>query len=258
MREETITLLIKSFQRKGCVESLIQSIRSRYKHVKIVVVDDSRPQLHFDHLDTGIVTYNLPFDSGISAGRNYGVSRISTPFFVLLDDDFEFTDRTDLIQFADAIESTDLDILGGQVLRRKGDPIRYFGNFYLDSQNRKLVCKREYQRHTNYNSCQIILNFFIARTASVSQCKWDEDLKVAEHAAFFFAHRNRLKIGFTETVSIMHNPRKPLSYKKFRRRGDYFINQWLHKIEIDEFVRLDGVSFKRNSRTSPVFPLKRA
>ena len=104
--------------RKDCVINLIHSIRKKYKTIDIVVVDDSDPPLNFN-IDNNIKTYNIDFDSGLSAGRNYGVSKINTPYFVLLDDDFEFTENTKIEKFYETISITDLDILGGQVINNE-------------------------------------------------------------------------------------------------------------------------------------------
>jgi hypothetical protein len=138
-----LTLLIKSFKRKECVDNLISSIRKFYKNIPIIVVDDS-VELETEILpnydyDENIKTYNIPFDSGLSAGRNYGVSKIETDYFVLLDDDFEFTERTDLNKWLKILKISDLDILGGLVLE-KNKSIEYFG--LLSNENKTLIYKK--------------------------------------------------------------------------------------------------------------------
>jgi hypothetical protein len=50
--------------------------------------------------------------------------------------------------------------------------------------------------------CSIIHNFFIAKTASLLNVKWDEDLKLAEHEDFFYRYGQAgYKVAWTPTIS---------------------------------------------------------
>lgn len=238
-----VTILIKTFLRKNCADNLIKSIRSRYPTVPIVVVDDSGYPVDFNY-DENIRTFSLPFDSGASAGRNFGVSKITTPYFVLVDDDFEFTNNTKLEVFIEMIESTGLDILGGHVYNH-GQVIDFFGNFHVDKKTNTVICKRETTDHGNYKTCQLITNFFIARTEKVQQYGWDNDLKIGEHSAFFFDHKKHLKVGVTHLVSIDHKHISGVEYKGFRNRAMDYFNVWLNKKRIESYTNLAGVVTRR-------------
>lgn len=237
-----LTLLIKSFKRKSSVDNLIKSIRSRYHTVPIVVVDDSGEGYSFDY-DDNITTYNIAFDSGVSAGRNYGLTKIKTEQFVTLDDDFEFTDQTDLARLQQIFKKSKLDILGG-VVNDPAGPIPYYGMFSFNEKNRTLVCHYGYQVHSEFNTCEIIPQFFIAKTKTIQQHGWDPDLKTAEHSAFFFSIRNKLSVGFTDQVSIDHcRVESKTDYLEYRRRGDIFLQHWFEKIGIDYFETINRQIF---------------
>ncbi len=241
---ENVTILIKTFLRKDCADYLIKSIRSRYPTVKIVVVDDSGYPVDFNY-DENITTYSLPFDSGASAGRSYGVSKITTPYFVLVDDDFVFTDNTKLEVFVSMIEKTNLDILGGHVYNQ-GQVIDFFGNFHVDKKTNTVICKRETTDHGDYKVCQLITNFFIARTEKVKQYGWDNDLKIGEHSAFFFDHKRHLSVGVTHLVSIDHRHISGNEYKGFRNRAMEYFKIWLDKKKINSYTNFAGVVTKRS------------
>jgi len=62
-----------------------------FKNQPIIVVDDGRKPTELNlHGLTGVRVINLPFDVGLSAGRNAGVDACETEYFVTLDDDFIF------------------------------------------------------------------------------------------------------------------------------------------------------------------------
>lgn len=239
---DNLTILIKSFLRKDCVDKLIKSIRQYYNDVKIIVVDDSNSGYNFDY-DNNIKTYNIEFDSGLSKGRNFGVSKIDTEFFLLLDDDFEFTENTDLIKWMELMVESNLDILGGDVIMN-GEKMNYFGNLQLIG--KCLYYKDErYEVNDKYKTCDFILNFFIAKTSKIKEFGWDDELKLAEHTAFFFEHKNKLKVGHTNLISIDHQKINQGEYSIYRNRGKDFFNGWMHRKDIEMTVNLKGEITKR-------------
>lgn len=245
--DKNITFLIKSFNRKDSVENLIKSIRLYYPNIPIVIVDDSNPHLNFDEYDK-VKTYNIDFDSGLAAGRNCGVSKINTKYFVLLDDDFEFTKETDIKHLYEVISKNNLDILGGQVIENK-KPIDYFGNFVYDEKNKLIQTVIEHKNMGQYKKCHLILNFFIAKTESIKNHKWDDRQKLAEHAAFFFEHRDALQIGYVDNVSILHKKVLTKEYGEYRHRGANFFKEWMVNKDINFYI-----NFKHALLVNPTIP----
>jgi hypothetical protein len=241
---EKVTLLIKSFMRKTCVDKLIESIRKYYPKIKIVIVDDSEPKLNFDY-DENIKTYNTDFYVGSSAGRNYAVDRITTPYFVLLDDDFEFIDDTDLNEMLRVIESNDVDLIGGQVIQ-SNTLLKYFSNFYYNETTGHILCINEHKQNKEYNSCDLVLNFFIAKTEKVKlDCRWPEELKTTEHLVYFYMHRNKWKIGFIDNVVINHARYRDTQYNSYRSKGEMYLNEWMKNNNINKITTPTNVVFKR-------------
>lgn len=222
-----VTLLIKTFKRPQCVESLIRSIRVLYPDVRIIVVDDSGLNTDFS-TDELITTYNIAYDSGLAAGRNFGVTQTKTKYVVLLDDDFQFTSNTNLQLFVEIFEESSLDVLGGAVVESNGTVNDYYGRFYYVDDG--LVCKRAKDDYARYSVCDIIPNFFIAKTDKLLECQWDNELKLGEHTAFFHTHLGKLRVGMTPLVAIFHQRVKTSSdYGLARQRGLFFFNYWMVK-----------------------------
>lgn len=240
---DNITILIKSFLRKDCVDRLIGTIRRYYKTIKIIVIDDSGDVNYNFNYDDNIKTYSIDFDSGLSKGRNFGVSIIDTEFFILLDDDFEFTEKTDIIKWMDIMIDSNLDILGGDVIMNS-QKIEYFGNFEL--KNKCLYYKNErYEIYDKYKTCDFVLNFFIAKTSKIREFKWDDELKLAEHTAYFFEHKGKIKVGHTDEISIDHQKINEGEYSIYRNRGKDFFNVWMIRKDIEMTVNLKGEVTRR-------------
>ncbi len=235
---DEITLLIKSFMRKECVENLLRSIRKFYKNIKIIIVDDSGDvNYNFDY-DKNIKTYQIEYDSGLSFGRNFGVSKINTKYFILLDDDFEFTENTDIIKWFDIFIESGFDLLGADVIM-DGKKMDYFANLSIKEK------KLKYERVTNDKSnrfvkCDMVLNFFLAKTDIIKNHGWDNDLKLAEHTAFFFEHKDKINVGYTQEISINHQKVLEGNYIKFRTRAKNFLNDWMIKKNIEQIINLTG------------------
>ena len=57
----------------------------------------------------------MPENSGWFAGRALLISQVRTEFFVWVDDDFEFTDDTNLEKLVEVISKTGYDVIGGSI-----------------------------------------------------------------------------------------------------------------------------------------------
>ena len=64
--ERLVTALVKTFERPHILRRLVASIKRLYPTLPIVVVDDSREPSSLAEVHT----IPMPYDSGISAGRN--------------------------------------------------------------------------------------------------------------------------------------------------------------------------------------------
>lgn len=225
------TFAIKSFGRTEQLDRLVQSIKARYPESPVIVCDDSgEPSIQ----EIVGITLLRPgsLDIGLSAGRNMLLDACETEFFVLLDDDFVFTERTNIPVLVAALNEQDVDIVGGSVYdvgpsaKKTEQPRTFYGQ--LTSNNGELYIATGLPTRMSRGQplYDLVLNFFAARTASLQKVRWTGPLKLAEHLDFFIrAKRIGLRIGYRSDVVVDHWRDTSLlteGYKTFRQRAHAF------------------------------------
>jgi len=247
-----LSIIIKSFERESCLRRLLRSIYKQNISSPILITDDSRKPYQEKILKSYpdlIKKYiNLPFDQGTSLGRNILLKEVKTKYFLLCDDDFIFTKKTDLKFMKKILEESEFELLGGlcydatqlkystikwvytnqglsgliQLLdkRMNGVPRYFFGNYH--QVDRTIWKTLPVQYYSPYVPCDYVLNFFMAETESVRQKVggWNEELKTGEHHDFFVrAKQGGLKVAHTEESGVLHLQENPPFYQKYRDRG---------------------------------------
>jgi glycosyltransferase involved in cell wall biosynthesis len=215
-----ITLLIKTFERRSCLLRLVGSIRKYYPDVRILIVDDSKnPEtLKDEYIDYHI----LPFNQGISYGRNYGLEKIKTKYFLLLDDDYVFTPGTDLEKFLTLFQKHNLDILAGRWIQN--GITRHF-EYQLLRQDDILhyIPKPKVKLEDHVYLYDIVHNFWVAETSKViSAGGWDDRLKLEEHTDFFLKLQSmNWRVGYCPDLTIRHQPKRYSNYMIYRNDPRY-------------------------------------
>jgi len=213
--DANLTIVIKTFERPRTVKRLVESIRRFYPSVEIIVVDDSSVPLALE----GVTVVSMPYDSGVSAGRNRGIHEVKTPYFLLLDDDFVFYRKTDLlIPLKKIMAHRKIDILGGEVLNL---PL-YTSTDYLHKPLYPTTASSLLPNGMEIDGMVIqdkVANFYIGRTTSVKNVGWDEKIKRLDHADFFTRAKGILVTAFTPTFKILH-AQTPFDTDYMKRRND--------------------------------------
>jgi histo-blood group ABO system transferase len=209
-----VTMTIKTFIRPQCLKDIISSIYRRYPCLRIVVADDS-PDIDHSYIvtDNSLLTYvKLPFDSGLSAGRNAMLAHVHTEYMFLIDDDFLFPSDFKLEAFVDILENVDVDVLAGPIM---GEPSSFIltedpaGTLnvhgHVNAQTVKGVREStisllKTNKGETIAGCyytDMVTNVFLARIAAVKQVRWDDRLKLGEHEDFFYRAKfeHGLKVG---------------------------------------------------------------
>jgi len=243
-----ITILIKTFERSDCLRRLLRSIADRGYTYPVLVADDSREPYRsavLEEFGDLIAEYLvLPFDVGLSAGRNAMLARVQTPYLLLCDDDFVFDERTDVPRMRRLLEANDLDLLGGVYYDQAPFSWRdlVLSAARLDWQRVLTLAGVEVPRRLYFNfqgcgpgkwktvavaytppvvRCDLASNFFLARTGRLRETVggWDGALKVGEHRAFFLKAKHcGLRVGHTEEAGVAHLRDLPEKYIDYRRR----------------------------------------
>ncbi|TDW13953.1 GT2 family glycosyltransferase [Breznakia blatticola] len=267
MSLSNITMIIKTFERPDCIRKLVKSIYKYYPEAIVLIGDDSevscKDEIEGKYKNKQIKVYELPKDSGLSFGRNFLLEKVDTPYFLLLDDDFVFDNRTKIVECLNVFMKNDIDILGGlfrnykiinhwydnlivfaQKILRYELTTNYIGTIDFDENTKILTTKYELHRFPKYEKTDIVHNFFIAKTDKVrNENLWDNDLKLQEHTPFFFeAKKKGFKVYTTNQLSVRHMPKRMKKYNSFRGRD--FVQVFMHKYNINQ-IRMsndDGVN----------------
>lgn len=197
------TAVIKTFERPQCLHRLLQSLKRYYPGLRVVVVDDSRipsPDIK------GVKVLRLPYDTGLSAGRNAGVDAVDTEFCVMLDDDFIVGPCTGLqVLVSHLRRDPAIDIVGGAVDNAGRGIWRFYGG--LETTTHGHVVNRLMGPVQGLVRCDIIPNFFAARTQALRRVRWDPELKLSEHVDFFARAKGVLGVAYCPEAVITHDRR---------------------------------------------------
>lgn len=202
-----VSLIIKTFERPRTLDRLLRSILSSPAvDCSILIADDSlRPATSDLFGRENIQYFKLPYDSGISYGRNYLVERVNTPYCVLLDDDFFFIPNTRLDILLDIVKHKGFDLVAGIY----DGP--HFGPGYgiIELTDKNLTIKMGASPRMMLNGLPVYdmaNNFFLAKTETLRDVPWDNRFKIyGEHTDFFYRYSSKYKVTFTDEVAIGHD-----------------------------------------------------
>lgn len=256
-----ITFCIKTFERKPALERLLFSIARYYPLAQIIIADDSKifdvpyykdlwARLEVGGLFTRPVAYNLGYDMGLSYGRNFLVDKATTKYCLILDDDYEFTEKTDILKLQTILEKDErIGLAGGLILTEGINELHFEHNFELVD---KILYHRAYNGTTEeidgieYITPDCIPNFFLMRKEL--GVKWDNKIKISgEHSDFFFHLKGKWKTAYCKNVSINHIHHRDEEYKVFRKREEFLIGMMI-KNGFDKIVYLNGGGYEVKNR----------
>jgi glycosyltransferase involved in cell wall biosynthesis len=227
-----LTVLVKTFERAPKLAFLLNSVRQTLPTVRILVADDSSdatkranaatcPKHNAEHLV-------LPYDVGLSVGRNHMLERVKTPFFLLMDDDQYFGRDTDLNLGMQMLKAYGVDLVGWNVRDANGVDRRFSGNFWAMHDRLNVLNAHTIMRRPNW-ACPVdlVLNSFIAATKPVQDMGgWYPELKLGEHKEFFLRGLfNGLKVVYTPRICVHEQSRASDSpeYLKMRGRKEFVL-----------------------------------
>jgi hypothetical protein len=211
-----VTAIIKTFERPKLLQRLLDSLALQFPGLNVIVADDSREPRSWP----GVRTIPLPFDSGVSAGRQAALEAVQTELTWVLDDDFVVFAGTRLDEVLCALaDYPELDLVGGSVLdlplfSRRGSPRDLV---YPTPRAPRLPLGTRLGR---VEICDKVPNFFVARTRKLLEVGWDARLKRVEHGDFFTRARGVLVSGFLPRFCCLH-AQAPFDLDYMRHRDDH-------------------------------------
>ena len=243
-----VTFIIKTFKRYKCLERLLFSIRKYYPQNKLIIADDNSDTEFNAYLylkwkkRLNIEVLRLSYDTGLSYGRNKMVEATKTPFILLLDDDFVFNEETRIDKFYKVLKSDiNIGLVGGSCLEGV-KKVHYECSLELkDGVLKQVPDGDNWENIEGIKAKQTgcVLNFFLARKKCLTENKWCDKLKVAEHTDYFLNFKN-WKIYYTPEVSIIHDKERDNNYMEFRGRGEDYTIEMFKKNKIKKMISITG------------------
>ena len=233
-----LSVIIKTFERPESLRQTVESVQKHLPDVPILIADDSRkPQVV-----PGATVFPMPFDSGLSAGRNLLLSKVETKFFLLLDDDWLLTDSCRIPSMVEYLLLHQLDIVAGDLFWSKRNcRVPYNGMLERTDDGYLRWINGHHKKLGELFIYDIVDNFFVGRTASVSKVLWDEDLKVGEHEDFFFRAKETLSIGYLPSAFVINTEDGDDFYQRHRGRRDSYFSLFLKKHNLKGFINRHGI-----------------
>ncbi|XP_069031747.1 beta-1,4 N-acetylgalactosaminyltransferase 2-like [Embiotoca jacksoni] len=218
-----VTITTKTFLRYSQLKVLLNSIRHFYSKIKVIIADDSFEPEHIT--GENIQQYIMPPAQGWFAGRNLAVSQVTTKYFLWVDDDFVFTEKTKIEKLVEVMEANpELDVIGGSV---QGNRF-YFSLVYEEGEEMDGGClyrKSHGKFHSlpGYPQCFLasgVVNFFLARTDAAQKVGFDPQLQRTAHSEFFMDGLGSLLVATCDDVGVGHQQQRYKNtdsrYKTFR------------------------------------------
>ena len=245
-----IDFCITTFERYEQLERLLFSIVKYYPEAQITIADDGKRFDKYYYTDlwdrlfkAGLknkpLAHNIEFDKGLSYKRNFLVKNTKNDYKLILEEDFVFTDKTHLNILSDYIEEKpEVGIVGGAI--EQDGQLRHYEGWFDKRFKTLKKTPLDYDNLKEYEECDCVFNFFLARKEVFNEVKWDEHIKVGgEHTDFFLRLKDTYwKVGYVPNVLIDHIQDHPKEYKPYRKRD--FIAYMMKKHKINKIIDFNG------------------
>lgn len=205
---------------------------------RCIVGDQNKPEEREEQ--GGVKTLVLPYDCGLSYARNTLVNMCTAPYVLLLEDDFEFTDETDIGKLRKLMDvRPDVGIVAGQV-QQMGVSIPF--EFIPTVRDGVLYHMPDTDLWWEYEGIKYketgsAMNFALFRSEMFDDILWDADLKLREHQDFYLRFADtKWRLLYTPEVVIKDaKTRFTPEYRELKNRDEYLVKMMqkhgLHKIK---------------------------
>jgi glycosyl transferase family 2 len=196
------TALIKTFERPRALRRLLASLQRHYPGLRTIVVDDSRHPVQCND----VLVIPMPYNSGISAGRNEGLRHVTTKYVLIMDDDLVLHGDTHLSQAVSIMEQApDIDIMGGVVTTLPFFTTLDYRDAGLFPTDRAPTLPPG-SRVAGLPVYWKVANFFLGRPERLRLVGWEPRLKKLEHADFFTRATGVLTTVLNPRLHCLHAP----------------------------------------------------
>jgi len=220
-RDSTVAIGIKTFMREGNFFKVIDSIERHFPYpYTLYIADDGdvseEKEYRYQQLESqGHVIIRLPFNCGISVGRNEITRRAIEDYVLIMDDDIMLEDSESIERMKMILDSKDdIGLCAGMIYQEGGEP---FGGKDYSRGLRLEIDKNVLFRHksignlskldgTLFNYADQVVNFFLAKREVFNDIRWDDRIKIEyEHMDFFLSlKKTRWKATVCLNTNLTH------------------------------------------------------
>lgn len=255
-KKNAIAIGIKTFLRENSLFKTLDAIEEYFPFpYRLYIVDDGKisdqKEYRYQQLESnGHMIIRLPYNCGISVGRNKIIENIREEYLLLMDDDIVLQDGESIIHMKNVLDSKEnIGLCSGMLFWENGN--------YVANENYQKGLRFEFDKgllfrypsvkkmHKTNGSLFLyadqVVNFFIAKKAIFNEVKWDDRIKVEwEHIDFFLSLQ---KTDWEATVCLdakaTHlRPEDDHAYIQCRRAmsNQYFLQKNnIHAVPINRF-----------------------
>jgi glycosyltransferase involved in cell wall biosynthesis len=242
-----VTVCIKTILRDAQLYRCIETLRSVYPDIKIFVVDDGNVDKGDDMAKLGVVYRRYPFNSlGLPKGRNEMLEHVNTKYFVICDDDSVWSAEAGLDKLKKMMDISDL---AAGTVKTLGVIGHYEGNWTTSADEGLIYNRLDMNNLSDYEGikyayCNLVDEFFIAKTEIFQKVKWDENYHVTyEHSDYFLNCKEKgIKVAYVPECVIGHKSSDLLHSDEYQvLRSDvgviqnyknYFLKKWGYKYSV--------------------------
>ena len=244
-----IAIILTTFIRDNLLIQTLQTVVDNFPEDCILLVVDQGyhsedKNIMYDYVKSQIPLeiYYMPFDSGLSAGRNFLVNRakeLDIPYCLLGADSIQFTEHYDFVNIIKFLESDENHALVGFELEGSKCPWEF--NYTLEKDGFHFIESNEFAEFDGqtFKKIEICRNIFLAKTNILFTSPWRDELKLSEHEVFFNDLKEKSYNCFwTDSIKFKRHSTKNEEYMSYRDRFGYYqqkmmqilnITGWIHK-----------------------------
>ena len=206
-----VTFIFKSFERQKQARALVKSIRKYYPGTRMVIADDSSSPLQIPSIAGDLTIIQMPFNSGLSKGLNLALAEVDTPFLMRMDDDELLTRHVNLASELHFLHShPEIDLVGMPCIDAckpisVKKSIRTYSKFDMREAPLPLKIPNGTVADENHIVFGKVPNIFLARTESVKEVGWDDNIRMIDHHDFFFRAAGILVSVLSTNSVVFHN-----------------------------------------------------
>lgn len=209
-----VTIIVNTLCRPYHLTALLDSIAQFFPDIPVIVADESKCPIDNPSFALNVEYMHVGYNVGNSVARNAALAKVKTPYFVLVEDVFEFTADTDLVRMYSILNDgagAPYSLIAGNIVGKDHSE----GDFTRSVKDDLVINGFD---HASFSGtphvleADVVHDFFMARTLDVRQVDWKDELKNNEHWDFFYRFKCCDKLALYESESSVQysSPTKPV------------------------------------------------